>query len=68
MSQGSKKPPAKSGEGQNLLERVVCSKSPGESSVEPRIRNGLSRILDDIAVLVQSHLAFLTFTDLHLRG
>ena len=31
----------------------------------PRIRSGISRRLEDIVVLVQSNLAFLTFTDLH---
>ena len=34
----------------------------------PRIRNGISRRLEDITVLVQSKLAFLTFIDLHLHG
>ena len=43
-------------------------KSLGESSVGPRIRNGISRRLGGIAVLVQSNLAFLTFIDLHLHS
>ena len=34
----------------------------------PRIRNGISRRLGDITVLVISKLAFLTFIDLHLHG
>ena len=34
----------------------------------PRIRNGISRRLVDIAVLVQSNSAFLTFIDLCLQG
>ena len=34
----------------------------------PRIRNGISRRLGGIAVLVQSSSAFLTFTDLCLHG
>ena len=34
----------------------------------PRTRNGISRRLRDIAVLVQSNLVFLTFTDLCLQG
>ena len=66
---------------ENLLKKVVralcsaeislrkqCPKSHGESSVGPSIRNGISRRLEDIAVLVQSKLAFLTFIDLHLHG
>ena len=35
----------------------------GESSVDPRIRNGTSRRYRDISVLVHLYLAFLTFTD-----
>ena len=34
----------------------------------PSTRNGISRRLEDITVLVQSKLAFLTFIDLHLHG
>ena len=73
ISQGSKKPPAKSSKGPMLWSTEIsmrewCPKSPGESSVGPRTRNGISRWLGDIAVLVQSSLPFLTFTNLCLQG
>ena len=62
MAQGSEKPPAKSSEApmfrRNLLEKVVSAQEP---------KMVFHRKLGDIALLVQSNLAFLIFTYLCLQ-